>query len=251
MLQHTFRVGGQLLVFIVTAVRRGELDQFHLLKLVLPDEATHVAAVGAGLGTEAGRIGTEADGECGFVQGFIAEEIRDWNFGGGDQPMIVVVQIALSERAFIVAVKEVLSEFRQLAGAEERAGVDHVGRQNFRIAVLAGVQVQHEVGQGALKPGTRAVVKGEAGTGDFGRAIEVEDVQGFAELPMGFGREVEGWLLAVTLDKTVAVLVGALRHVGLRQVWKGFENAAEFGIATGGGGFQRVGAFRAGCAPAR
>ena len=71
-------------------------------------------------------------------------------------------------------------------------GIDHVGRQDLGVAVLAGVEVEHEVGEGALEACSRAEVDDEAGAGDFGGAVEVEDVEGLAELPVGLGGEVEG-----------------------------------------------------------
>ncbi len=67
-----------------------ELDELHLLKLVLADEAADVLAVGAGLGAEAGGEGAEGDGELGFVEGFVAEEVGDGDLGGGDEPVVVI-----------------------------------------------------------------------------------------------------------------------------------------------------------------
>ena len=75
---------------------------------------------------------------------------------------------------------------------KRRLGVDHVGRQDFGVAVLAGVEVEHEVGEGALEAGSLAVVDDEAGAGDLGGALEVEDAEALAELPVGEGGEVEG-----------------------------------------------------------
>ena len=68
----------------------------------------------------------------------------------------------------------------ELAGAEEGLGVDHVGREDLGVAVLAGVEVEHEVGEGALESCSLAEVDDEAGAGDFGGAVEVEDAEGFA-----------------------------------------------------------------------
>ena len=62
--------------------------------------------------------------------------------------------------------------------------------------MLAGVEVEHEVGEGAFEAGTLAEVDDEAGAGDLGGALEVEDAEGLAELPVGLGGEVEGGDLA-------------------------------------------------------
>ncbi len=159
---------------------RGELDQLDLLELVLADHAADVFAVGAGFGAEAGGVGAVRDGELGFVEGLVAEEVGDGDLGGGDEPVVVLLQLAGGVGALVVAVEEVFGELGELAGAEEGLRVDHVGRQDFGVAVLGCVEVEHEVGEGALEAGSLTVVDDEAGAGDFGGAVEVEDAEGFA-----------------------------------------------------------------------
>jgi hypothetical protein len=75
------------------------------------------------------------------------------------------------------------------------------------------VQVEHEVGDGALEAGSLAIVDDEAGAGDFGGAFEVEDAEALADLPV---RESgEGWrgggvvlgLLAAVPDFFDAIVV--------------------------------------------
>ena len=82
-------------------------------------------------------------------------------------------------------------ELGELAGAVHRFGVDQVGRQDFGVAMLAGVQVEHEVHQGAFELGAEIPVESEAGAGDFGGAFQVEDAELLAELPVRLGGEVE------------------------------------------------------------
>ena len=67
--------------------------------------------------------------------------------------------------------------------------VDHERRQDFRVAVLRGVQVEHEADEGALEAGTCAHVDGKTRAGELGGAFEIEDAEGFAELPVGLGGE--------------------------------------------------------------
>ena len=169
----------------------GELDELHLLELMLADEAADVLAVAAGLGPEAGGEGAEADGEVGFVERFVAEEIGDGDLGGGDEPVVVVGELAFVGAA-VVGVEEVFGKLGQLAGAKERAAVDHGGRQDLGVAVLASVEVEHEGGEGSLEAGALAEVDGEAGAGDFGGAFEVEDAEGLADLPVRAWGEGEG-----------------------------------------------------------
>ena len=119
-----------------------ELDQLDFLKLVLADDAARVFARRSGFGAEAGSVGGEADGQAGLVEDFVAIEIGDRDLGGGDQPVVVVFELAPRDGfgIRIRAAKEVFSELGKLAGAEEALGVDHEGRQNFGVAVLLRVQ---------------------------------------------------------------------------------------------------------------
>ncbi len=76
--------------------------------------------------------------------------------------------------------EEVLGELGELAGAEEGLGIDHEGRQNLGVAVLGGVEVEHEVDERAFEARALPIVDGEARAGDLGGAVEVEDAEGFA-----------------------------------------------------------------------
>src|SRR6185295_14319768 len=81
-------------------------------------------------------------------------------------------------------------------------------------------EVQHEIDKGALKQGAGAEVDGEAGAGELGTALEVEDAERRAEVPVGLGLEVE-----LTGDPyrpldAVGALVLADRDAFVRQVRK-------------------------------
>ncbi len=114
------------------------------------------------------------------LQGFVAVDVGDGDFGGGNQPEILAL-----------ALEQVFLELGQLAGAEQAAGVHHEGRQHFGVAVLAGVHVEHEVDERALQFGPQVPVEREAGAGDFGGALQVEDAQILAQVPVRLGFEIE------------------------------------------------------------
>ena len=170
-----------------------ELDQLDLLKLVLADDAARVLARRAGLGAEAGRVGRERDGQPRFVENLVAIEIGDGNLGGGDEPVVVVFELAARGGLGIGigAAEEVLGKLGQLAGAEERLGVDHERRQHFFVAVLLRVQVEHEADERPLQPRPRAHVDRKPRPAQLGRAFEVENAERFADLPVRFGLEIE------------------------------------------------------------
>ena len=108
--------------------------------------------------------------------------------------------------------------------------------------MFAGVQVEHELREGAFEAGAGADVDDEAGAGDLGGALEVEDAERLAELPVGLGREGEGAGLAPGFDQQIVLLRGARRDVVGGEVGEGFEDGAEFGVEFGGGGFEGLGA---------
>ena len=170
-----------------------ELDQLDLLELVLADDAARVLAGGSGLGAEARRVGRQRDGQPGFVENLVAIEVGDGNLGGGDQPVVVVFELAARSGlgVGIGAAEQILGKLGQLAGAEERLGVDHEGRQHLGVAVLLGVQVEHEADQRPLQPRSRAHVDGEARPAQLGGAFEVENAERLADLPVRLGLEVE------------------------------------------------------------
>src|ERR1700738_40715 len=95
----------------------GKFYELDLLELVLADHAAYVFAVGAGLGAEAGCVGAEGDGELGFIEGLVAEEVGDGDLGGRDEPVVAVLKLAGLVGAFVVAVERVFGELGGLAGA--------------------------------------------------------------------------------------------------------------------------------------
>ncbi|KAG1488723.1 hypothetical protein G6F52_013849 [Rhizopus delemar] len=66
--------------------------------------------------------------------------------------------------------EQVVLELRQLAGAAQRIGVDQQRHVGLFIAVLAGMQVDHELGQRTVQARDRAAQHGEARAGQLGGA---------------------------------------------------------------------------------
>ena len=207
-LQHSLGVPGELLESVVARPRRGELHQLHLVELVLTDEAAHVLAVGAGLGPETRRVGDVAQRQLRLVEDLVAVQVGQRHLGGGHQ----IVRIVAGEP------EQVVAELGQLAGAGQRVGVDDERRQHLTVAVLAGVQVEHEVDQRPLEPRPEAPVDGKAGAGELGAALEVEDAQLRSEIPVCLGLEVEGRRLPHQPLHPVGGFVLAQRHAVVRQV---------------------------------
>ena len=111
-----FGIGRQLFQLVIALLGSREFHQLHFLKLVLADDAAHIAPVGTSLAAETGRVGAELDGQFVGVQSFVAEQIRYGNFGRRRQPEIRVL-----------AVEQIFSELRQLPCSVQAGGVDQKG----------------------------------------------------------------------------------------------------------------------------
>ena len=113
-------------------------------------------------------------------QHLVAVEIGHRDFRRGDQPVIRALKL---EKVFL--------EFGQLASAEKTGGIDHEGWQDFRISVLARVHIQHEIGERPFQLGAHSRVDGKARAGDFGGALEIQNSERRAQVPMRLGFEIE------------------------------------------------------------
>ena len=108
--------------------------------------------------------------------------------------------------------------------------------------MLAGVEVEHEVGEGALEACSLAEVDDEARAGDFGGAVEVEDAEGFTEFPVRLGGEGEGWDGAPGFFDAVVVLGFAERDGGAGEIGERLQDLLEALVGGCGCLLERVGA---------
>ena len=136
-------------------------------------QAAHVLAVGAGFAAEAGGVGGHFYGEILFVEDHVAVDVRDGNFGRGDQ--VEVIDRGVVHLPLLVG---------ELSRTEARSLVDHDRRLDFEIAGF-GVAVEEVVDQRPLQACALALVDGESGTREFYAQIEVDDVVFAGQLPVG------------------------------------------------------------------
>ena len=88
--QHFLGAGQHALVLVFGLLRRGDRDQFHLGELMLADHAAGVLAGGARFGAEARRQRGQPHRQRVFVEDGLAHEIGQRDFGGGDEPELVL-----------------------------------------------------------------------------------------------------------------------------------------------------------------
>ena len=93
-------------------------------------------------------------GSAAAGQGLLLVIVGHRDLGGGNQVIIPAFEL-----------EKVFPELGQLAGAHHALAVNHKGRQDFRVAVFPGVQVQHEIDQGPFQPRAQAFVDHKPGPG--------------------------------------------------------------------------------------
>ena len=92
------------------------------------------------------------------------------------------------------------------------------GRRDFRIAELAGVGIEHELGECAFQPGQPAGQQNEARAAQAGGGIEIHFAQRLAEIEMLLRLEIERRPVADPAELDIRRLVRAHRHILERQV---------------------------------
>ncbi len=210
-LEHRRGVARHLLELGVARLGRREAHELDLVELVLADEPAHVLAVRARLAAEAGRVGRVRDRQPVALEDLLAVQVGQRHLGGGDEVEVVRALVALARDA-----KRVVGELGQLAGAAHGRVLDEVGRGDLGVAVLAGVQVEHELRERARQPRPRAHQHGEARARQPARAVEVEDAERGAEVPVrARGVALVARLLAPGVHDGVVLGAGA---VGRRRV---------------------------------
>ena len=206
-LQDLLRVRREPLECLVGAFGLGDLRQLHLVELMLADEAADVLAVGARFAPEAGSVGAVGEREVSGLEDLAGMQVRHGDFRGRNQVVVGPGEL-----------EEVRLELRKLPGTEQALGVHDDRRQDLRIAPLARVEVHHERDQGPLEKGAGAFQNGEPRPCELRGALEVEDAELLAELPVRLRCEGERRGLADDPFDPVGRLVPADRHRGMRQV---------------------------------
>jgi hypothetical protein len=128
---------------------------------------------------------------------------------------------------------QIFLEFRQLAGALHAVAVDDDRDVAFQIAMLGGMQVDHELTERAMQMGQLTTKHGETRTRQLGAGIAIEPAMTFAQLDVILDGEVEAARGAPAALLDVVVLVLADRHGLVRQVRDTQRNGGQPGLHVG------------------
>ena len=219
-----------------------QLDHLDLVELVHADETAGVTTVGARFGAEAGAVGGHLDGQLLLVEDLVTGHVGERHFGGRDEGELAHLAFVFPF-PFDAGIEEILGELGQLAGAVQAVRVDQIGHVALGVAVLQGVQVQHELGQGAVQTGNLALHHHEAGAGELDAVLEVDALGRFTQIDVIAHREAELARGTPAAHFHVVVLVTAHRRGLARQVGDGVGNGFQLGqqgIQLDLAGFQLV-----------
>src|SRR5579883_169805 len=129
---------------------------------MLANDSPDIAAVGACLASETRSVCAKRYRQRIHVERFVAIEVCDGDFGGGDQVVIGALKL-----------EEIRFELRKVAGTVETGGIDQERGKHFAIAVLARVDIEEEINQRALESGAEVPIDGESSTRDLRGTFKV------------------------------------------------------------------------------
>ncbi len=140
-------------------------------------------------------------------------EVGQRDLGGRDE-----VQVAL------LHFEQIGLELGELAGSEESIGAHEKRRQHLDIAVLFGMEIEHELDERPLEPCAGTHQNGETRPRDLRRPVEVQNSQSRSDVPVGFRLEGEVSRLSPATDLLVRGLVRSHGDALVGKVGKALDD---------------------------
>ena len=165
---------------------------------MLANQAAHILAVRTGFTAEAGCVGDEFFGQFRKIQYFSLVNVRDRHFRGRYQVIIGAFHF-----------EKILGEFGKISCAEKACRIGHERRQDFLVAVIFRMDVQHEIDQRPFHKRAGTAQKGKTRACDFGCAIHVQDPKRGSEIHVIEGCEVKRRRLSPSPDFAVPCFIAA------------------------------------------
>src|SRR4051794_369694 len=134
-------------------------------------------------------------------------EISYRHLGGGREEHLAVLEAI-----------HVILKFRELRGADHAIAPDEERRAHLQVTVLARVQVEHELNEGALEPRTLAGEADEAAAAQLRGAFRIEQFQRGADGDVIADFSLEARLLAPGAHDRIVARFAANRRGGVREI---------------------------------
>ncbi len=123
--------------------------------------------------------------------------------------------------------EEIATKFRQLAGTVQRVLVNQVRHVVLDIAVLFGMQIDHELTQGAVQAGNLPLHYHKAGAGQLNRRGKVEAFSHLAQRDVIAYFKIKLTWLTPAAHFHVFAVVFTERHTVVRQVRQGQRDVTD------------------------
>src|SRR3954468_17624524 len=172
LLQNCFSMGDHLFQFIIAVLRLHQLDEFDFVELVHADHAARADASRSRFGAEAWAVGAIVNGKLILFENFLTMNIRDRGFRGGKEVKLAHGGII---KAFLNRIG-LVHKFGELADTDHAMAANNVGRRNFGITVVGGVQLEQVLNQGAFEAGAPIRVKKKAAPGELCAALKIDEL---------------------------------------------------------------------------
>src|SRR5689334_4785052 len=137
---------------------------------MLTDHAARVSSGSTRLRAKTRRPGGDAERQSLFFDYRLTHQIGERDLGSRDEPTA------------IGGMELILGEFRQLSRTEHGFVTHDQRRIDLGIAMLARMQIDHEIAERALEPGKRAFEYHETGARYLRRCLEVHEPHALADL---------------------------------------------------------------------
>jgi len=124
-----------------------DLHHLDLVELVLADHAARIATGAAGLAAKARAVRRQLDRQFAGSEHLLPHRVGQRDLGGRDQVLLALFFVAATADP-----EHVLLELWKLASAFEDLAVHDVRRITLGVAVLAGLHVEHELGERSVQP---------------------------------------------------------------------------------------------------
>src|SRR5487761_41962 len=123
--------------------------------------------------------------------------------------------------------KHIAGKFRQFAIGHQRRCVDDEWRKNFRVTLLARVNVEKEICQRAFEPRACSPIQRETRASNFYGAFQIQNPSCLTQFPVRFGREIEFRRRAPASDFDVAFRAATRGHRAVRDIRDGEHEVAQ------------------------
>src|SRR5262245_31563621 len=192
-LEHPLRMREHLVLRRVTLLRARHLNQFYFVELVHTNKAPCADARGAGLAAEARGVGTVPNWQLVLAQNFFTVNVGDGGFRGRNE-------IKRTQFAGVIAFSHtviLIAKFWELADSFEALRPHYKRRRYLGVAMLANVQIEEKLNQGALEACAPPGVQHETAARKLCGALKVHQAKLLAQVYMRLRREIEFRLLTM------------------------------------------------------